>query len=349
MKVKIADGKYIGEGEPCFIVAEMSANHNQDYDKAVEIIKAASAAGADAIKLQTYTPDTITIDSQDSVFRISENSTWAGKNLYKLYEEAYTPWDWQPKLKEVAENLGLVCFSSPFDFTAVDFLEQMNVPAYKIASFELVDLPLIKYAAQKQKPIIMSTGMANIQEIEEAVQSIKEIGNEQLILLKCVSDYPALPEEMNLRTIQDLKDRFHCPVGLSDHSLGHEVALAAVVLGAAIIEKHFTVSRADGGPDSSFSMEPDEFAEMVNAIRSVEKALGQVSYEPTEKELVNKQFRRSLFAVKDLKEGDMFTTENIKSIRPAAGLMPKYLDDVLGQKAACDIKAGSPLKWNYIK
>ncbi|MDY7034797.1 MAG: pseudaminic acid synthase [Thermodesulfobacteriota bacterium] len=349
MKVKITDGRYIGEGEPCFIVAEMSANHNQDYDKAVKIIKAASTAGADAIKLQTYTPDTITIDNQDSLFRISEDSTWAGKNLYKLYEEAYTPWEWQPELKKIAEDLGLICFSSPFDKTAIDFLEKMGVPMHKIASFELVDLPLIRYAAQKGKPLIMSTGMATLYEIDDAVKAIEDVGNRQMVLLKCVSAYPALPEEMNIRTIPDLKERFKCPVGLSDHTLGHEVALAAVTLGANVIEKHFTLSKKDGGPDSSFSMEPDDFTAMVKAIRLVEKALGKVSYEPTEKELISKQFRRSLFVVKDVKKGERLTMDNVRSIRPSAGLMPKYLDDIIGREASCNIKAGSPLKFDYIK
>jgi len=348
-RIEIVDYGYVGEGEPCFIVAEMSANHNQDFDNAVEIIRAAKRAGADAVKIQTYTPDTITIDSRDELFFISEESTWAGKNLYDLYGEAFTPWEWQPQLKSIAEELGLIFFSSPFDYTAIDFLEKMKVPAHKIASFELVDLPLIKYAASKGKPLVMSTGMASREEIEEAVAAAREEGNSQIVLLKCVSAYPAAPDEMNLRTILDLKERFQCPVGLSDHSLGHEVALAAVVLGANMIEKHLTLSRGDGGPDSSFSMEPDEFKKMVKAIRTVESALGKVSYEPTEKESVNKQFRRSLFTVKKIKKGEKFTELNIRSIRPASGLPPKYFENIIGKEAAYDIKAGSPMTWDYVK
>jgi len=349
MKIRISDNRYIGDGEPCFIVAEMSANHNQNYDKAVRIIQAAAESGADAIKLQTYTPDTITINSRDDQFFISKDSTWAGKNLYELYAEAYTPWEWQPKLKTIAEELGLVCFSSPFDYTAIDFLEKLDVPAYKIASFELVDFPLIKYAAKKGKPLIISTGMATREEIEEAVDAVKKTGNSEIVLLKCVSAYPAPPEEMNLRTILDMQKRFECLVGLSDHTLGHEVALAAVVLGACMIEKHFTLSRKDGGPDSSFSMEPDEFKGLVKAIRAVESALGKVSYEPTERESMNKQFRRSLFAVKEIKKGEKFSRNNIRSIRPASGLPPKHYEDIIGMEAARDIKAGSPLTWDDVR
>ena len=348
MKIKITKNKYIGENEPCLIVAEMSANHNQNFDKAIEIIKAAKWAGADAVKLQTYTPDTITIDSQNEIFKISKRSMWAGKNLYQLYEEAYTPWDWQPKLKKIAEDLGMICFSTPFDYTAVDFLEKMNVLIYKIASFELIDLPLIKYVASKGKPLIMSTGMATLGEIDEAVRAARSTGNEKVILLKCISSYPASPEEMNLKTIPNLKDTFNCIVGLSDHTLGYEVALAAVALGAKVIEKHFTLSRQDGGPDASFSMEPNELKEMINKIRLVEKALGKVSYAQSENELINKQFRRSLFVVKEIKKGEIFTKENVRSIRPAGGLKPKYLELILGKKSTCDIPAGTPLKWQYI-
>lgn len=348
MKIKITENRYIGENEPCLIVAEMSANHNQKFDKAIEIIKAAKWAGADAIKLQTYTPDTITINSNDEIFRISEKSIWAGKNLYQLYKEAYTPWEWQPKLKKFAEDLGMICFSTPFDYTAVDFLESLNIPLFKIASFELIDIPLIKYIAQKGKPIVMSTGMATLGEIDEAVRAVRITGNENIILLKCVSSYPAFPEEMNLKTIPNLKDTFNCMVGLSDHTLGYEVTLAAVTLGAKVIEKHFTLSRKDGGPDASFSMEPNEFKEMISKIRIVERALGKVSYEHSENELRNKQFRRSLFVVKEIKKGDIFTKENVRSIRPAGGLEPKYLEIILGRRSTCDIPAGTPLKWQYI-
>jgi len=349
MKVQLRKERYVGEEEPCLIVAEMSANHNQDYDQAVAIIRAAAEAGADAIKFQTYTAETITIDCRDELFQIGKESTWAGKNLYDLYQEAYTPWEWHPGLKRAAEEVGLIWFSSPFDETAIDFLESLSVPAFKIASFELIDLPLIRYAAQKGRPMILSTGMASLHEIEEAVQCVHSTGNKQMILMKCVSAYPAPPEDMNLRTLSDLQKRFECPVGLSDHTLGHEVALAAVVIGAKVIEKHFTLSREGGGPDSSFSMEPAEFKIMVQSIRKVEKALGKVSYEPTEKELVNKQFRRSLFAVKDIKKGEVLNRDNVRSIRPGAGLSPKYYVDIIHKEAACDIKRGSPLMWNHIK
>lgn len=349
MKVRFGEKTYVGDDEPCWIVAEMSANHQQDFDKALAIIHAAAASGADAIKLQTYTADTITIDSREDLFQIGKESTWAGRNLYELYQEAYTPWEWHPELKRIAEEKGLACFSSPFDKTAVDFLDGLSVPAFKIASFELVDLPLIRYAAQKGKPMILSTGMASLPEIEEAVECVRTTGNEQIILLKCVSAYPAPPEEMNLRTLVDLRERFQCPVGLSDHTLGPEAALAAVVLGARVIEKHFILSRKDGGPDASFSIEPDEFERMVKSIRKVERALGEVSYEPTEKELVNKQFRRSLFAFKAIRKGETFNEENIRSIRPAAGLPPKHYEDILGKKAACAIEAGCPLAWHHVE
>ncbi len=348
MKVRIGT-RDVGEGEPCWIVAEMSANHQKDFNKAVDIIRAAAESGADAVKLQTYTADTITIDCRDELFQIGRDSTWAGRNLYDLYNEAYTPWEWHPALKQIAEEKGLACFSSPFDRSAVDFLEELSVPAFKIASFELVDLPLIRYAAQKGKPMILSTGMASLEEIEEAVECVHSSGNEQIILLKCVSAYPAPPEEMNLRTMVDLKERFACPVGLSDHTLGHEVALAAVSLGAKVIEKHFTLFRTDGGPDASFSMEPEEFANMVRSIRMVESALGKISYEPTDRESVNRQFRRSLFVVKDICEGEAFTQKNIRSIRPAAGIPPKYFEELLGREAACHIKAGSPLAWHHVR
>ena len=349
MAVGIESRVRVGEGQPCWIVAEMSANHNQDFDKAAAIIHAAAEAGADAIKLQTYTPDTITIDSRDDLFRIGKGSTWEGRNLYDLYGEAYTPWPWHAGLKQIAEEAGLTFFSSPFDEQAVDFLEGLSVPAFKIASFELVDLPLIRYAAGKGRPMVLSTGMASLEEIEEAVACVRSTGNEQVILLKCVSAYPAPPEQMNLRVIPDLKSRFHCPVGLSDHTLGHEVALAAVALGADMVEKHFTLKRSDGGPDASFSLEPGEFADMVRAIRLVERSLGRIAYEPTAQEKHNMQFRRSLFAVRDIRKGERFTNANIRSIRPAAGLPPGHLDELLGREAACDIARGTPLSWNLVE
>jgi pseudaminic acid synthase len=337
----------IGPGNPAYIIAELSANHNHDFERAVQLIQAAKEAGADAIKLQTYTPDTITIDSDDPLFR-SRSPLWKGRTLYDLYGEAYTPWEWQPRLKEIAVELGMDLFSTPFDFTAVDFLETMQVPAYKIASFEVVDIPLIRRIAQTGKPIIMSTGMATLGEIDEAVSAIRETGNGQLALLKCTSAYPALPEEVNLRTIPHLAAAFDVVAGLSDHTLGIQVPVAAVALGACIIEKHFTLARADGGPDSAFSLEPQEFAEMVAAVRVAEKALGKVHYGITAKDAESRAFRRSLFVVRDVSAGEVFTSENVRSIRPAHGLHTRYLDDVLGQRAARDIQRGTPLAWELI-
>lgn len=339
----------IGSGKSVYIVAEMSANHGQKYDDAVRIIHAAKAAGADAIKLQTYTPDTITIDCDNEYFRIGKGTAWEGRNLYDLYKEAYTPWEWQPKLKEVANDLGLDLFSTPFDNTAVEFLEKMEVPAYKIASFELVDIPLIQRVAKTEKPIIMSTGMATLAEIDEAIQAAKEAGCRELALLKCTSAYPADPAEMNLRTIPDMAEAFGLPVGLSDHTLGIAVPVAAVALGACIVEKHFTLSRAVSGPDSAFSLEPDEFKAMVEAIRVTEKSIGTVNYAVTEKEAASRVFRRSLFVVKDMKAGDVFTDANVRSIRPGYGLPPRNIKDVIGRKARIDIACGSPLSMDLIK
>jgi pseudaminic acid synthase len=338
----------IGPGAPCYIIAEMSANHNQDFDQAVRILKAAKEAGANAVKLQTYTPDTITMDCDSDLFRIAKGSLWEGKNLYKLYGEAYTPWDWQPKLKAVAEELGLHCFSTPFDDTAVDFLERMNVPAHKIASFELVDTGLLRKVASTGKPVIMSTGMATLAEIDEAVRTLREAGCTQLALLKCTSAYPSPPDEMNLRTIPDLAARFGVPVGLSDHTLGISVPVAAVALGACIIEKHFTLNRSDGGPDSVFSLEPQEFKQMVQAIRTAEKALGRVSYELTLSEEASRVFRRSLFVVEDVKAGETFTEDNVRSIRPGHGMHTRHLSEVLGRKAVHDVKRGTPFKWEHV-
>lgn len=342
------NGRHVGPGYPIYIIAEMSANHNQEFDQAVKLIHAAKEAGADAIKLQTYTPDTMTIDCDNEYFRIGEGTIWAGKTLYDLYKEAYTPWEWQPKLNELANDLGMDLFSSPFDKSAVDFLERMGVPAYKIASFELVDIPLIQYVAQTGKPMIMSTGMATLAEIDEAVQTAREAGATQIALLKCTSAYPALPEEMNLRTIPHMAEAFGVPVGLSDHTLGIAVPVAAVALGACIIEKHFTLSRSVPGPDSAFSLEPHEFKEMVDAIRTAEKACGRVSYTVTEREAASRIFRRSLFVVKDMNAGDVFTEENIRSIRPGNGLNTRYLSEILGRRAKEDIKAGSPASWELI-
>ncbi len=341
------NGRSIGSDAGVYIIAEMSANHNQDFDQAVKILEAAKQAGADAVKLQTYTPDTMTIDCDNKYFRI-KGTIWGGRNLYNLYSEAYTPWDWQPKLKEIAEGMGLGLFSTPFDATAVDFLEQMGVPAYKVASFEIVDLPLLRKIARTGKPVIMSTGMATLAEIDEAVQTIRQAGCTQLALLKCTSAYPAPPEEMNLHTIPHLADAFGVPAGLSDHTLGIAVPVAAAALGACIIEKHMTLSRAIPGPDSAFSLEPNEFKQMVEAVRIAGKALGTINYQPTEKEQASRAFRRSLFVVKEMKEGEEFTDENIRSIRPGAGLPPKYLQDVMGRKASRDVKRGTPLNWDLI-
>ena len=341
-------GKSIQPGSPCYIIAEMSANHGHSFEKALEVVHAAKQAGADAIKLQTYTPDTITIDSRRPEFLIGKGTLWEGRNLYELYGEAYTPWEWQPKLKEEAEKLGMDCFSTPFDDTAVDFLEGMNVPAHKIASFELLDTELLKKVAATGKPVIMSTGMATLAEIDEAVRTLREAGCTQLALLKCTSAYPSLPEDMNLRTIPHLAEAFHVPVGLSDHTLGIAVPVAAVSLGACIIEKHLTLRRSDGGPDSAFSLEPAEFRAMVNAVRVAEKALGKVNYEMSEKEQSSRVFRRSLFVVKDMKAGEEFTRENVRSIRPGHGLPVKELDRVLGRKAITILERGTPLSENHI-
>jgi len=339
---------YIGKEQSVYIIAEMSANHNQNFDEAVKIIEAAKQAGADAVKLQTYTPDTITINCSNEYFRI-KGTIWEGKNLYDLYKEAYTPWEWQPKLMKIANELGMDLFSSPFDHTAVDFLEKMDVPAYKVASFEVVDIPLLRKIAKTGKPIIMSTGMATLDEIDEAVKTIREAGGDQLALMKCTSAYPAPPDEMNLRTIPHLAEAFGVPTGLSDHTLGIAVPVAAVALGACIIEKHFTLSREVQGPDSAFSLEPDEFRWMVDAIRTAEKALGKLSYEVTEKQKESRVFRRSLFVVKDINQGEVFTEENVRSIRPGYGLHTRYLDKVIGKNASRDIVAGEPLHLDLIE
>jgi pseudaminic acid synthase len=342
------DNRTVGGASSCLIIAEISANHNQSYHKALALVKAAKEAGADAVKLQTYTPDTMTFNCDNDYFKIPEGSIWSGQTLHELYQKAYMPWDWQPKLKKEAEKLGILFFSTPYDRSAVDFLSKMEVPAYKIASFELVDIPLIRYIAKKNKPVIMSTGMATLAEIEEAVAAVHNTGNNQLVLLKCVSDYPAGIEDMNLRVIPSLSETFRLPVGLSDHTPGCESAIAAVALGAAVIEKHITLSRSDGGPDAEFSMEVDEFKNLVHAVRTTEKALGEVKYRSTEREEKNKIFRRSLFVVKDVKAGEVITPENVRSIRPAHGLHPRYYDQVLGRHACCDIKRGTPLSWDMV-
>lgn len=341
--------RVIGHGNPVYIVAELSANHNQDFDRAVQLIHAAKDAGADAIKVQTYTADTITIASDRDCFRIGGGTLWDGRTLYDLYQEAYTPWEWQPQLKIVAENLGLDFFSSPFDATAVDFLEAMHVPAYKLASCELVDLPLIAKIAATGKPLVISTGMATIDEIEEAIATARDSGAKQIALLKCTSAYPAPVEEMNLRTIPDLARQFAVPVGLSDHTRGIAVPVAAVTLGACIIEKHLTLSRSLGGPDAEFSLEPHEFREMVETVRIAEDALGPVQLGPTPHEESSRRFRRSLFVVESVEQGELFTNKNVRSIRPAQGLHTRYLPQVLGRRAARRIERGTPLTWDLIQ
>lgn len=345
--IKIGDSK-ISPASGVYIIAELSANHNQDFEQAVKLVHAAKDAGADAVKLQTYTPDTLTIDCDNEYFRIGKGTVWQGKNLYQLYREAYTPWEWQPELKKLTDDIGISLFSTPFDKSAVDFLEKMDVPAYKIASFEMVDNPLIQYVASTGKPMIISTGMATLGEIDEAVSAAWEAGCKELALLKCTSAYPAPAEEMNLRTIPHMTQAFGVPVGLSDHTLGIAVPVAAVALGACIIEKHFTLSRNVPGPDSAFSLEPQEFKGMVDAVRTAEKALGQVSYEVSEREKTSRVFRRSLFVVRDMKAGEAFSAHNVRSIRPGQGLAPKYLDVILGKRATRAISRGTPLSWDLI-
>jgi pseudaminic acid synthase len=340
-------GRTIGLGNPVYVIAEISANHHQDFAQAVKIVRAARDAGADAVKLQTYTPDTMTIESDRPEFRIA-GTIWDGRNLHELYSEAYTPWEWQPRLKQVANDVGLDLFSTPFDASAVDFLEEMNVPAYKLASFELVDLPLIQKMARTGKPLIMSTGMATLEEIDEATRTAREAGAAEIALLKCTSAYPARPEEMNLRTIPELSRRFDVPVGLSDHSMDSAVPVAAVTLGACILEKHLTLSRSEPGPDTAFSLEPKEFKSMVEAVRVAEKALGTVHFGVGEKEAGSRVFRRSLFVVKPVRSGEIFTSENIRSIRPGHGLHTRHLSEVLGQRAAHDIERGTPLSWDLV-
>lgn len=348
MKSITIGSRTIGPGCPAYLIAEISANHHQDFDHAVRLVHAIKAVGADAVKLQTYTPDTLTIDCDAPEFRIGGGTIWDGRKLYDLYAEAYTPWEWQPKLKAIAGTLGLDLFSTPFDASAVDFLEAIDVPAHKIASFEVVDLDLIRKVAQTGKPVILSTGMASLAEIEDAVKAFCEAGGTQLALLKCTSSYPAPPDEINLRTIPHLSEAFGVPVGLSDHTLGISVPIAAVSLGACIIEKHFTLSRSEPGPDSAFSLEPTEFKAMVEGVRTAEKALGTVNYAVTGKEMASRAFRRSLFVVEDVKAGETFTSQNVRSIRPGYGLPPKQIAAVICRRASCDIKRGTPLQWNLI-
>lgn len=330
-----------------YIIAEMSANHAGSFERAKEIIYAAKESGADCIKIQTYTADTLTIDCDNEYFHI-DNGTWAGENLYHLYEKAYTPWEWQGDLKAEADRLGIDFLSTPFDKTSVDFLEKLGVEAYKIASFELVDIPLIDYVASKRKPVILSTGMGSFSEIQEAVATIQKYHN-HFVLLKCSSAYPAISDEMNLATIVDMKERFECPVGLSDHSMGSLGAVTAVAMGASVIEKHFCLSREIANPDSSFSMEPQEFADMVRDIRTVERAKGKVFYGPAEQEMNNLNFRKSIFVSKNIKKGEKITEDNIRIVRPAYGLKPKYYSDVLGKRVKKNLYMGNPLKIDEVE
>lgn len=340
--MKIAN-RNIGPEAPCFIIAELSANHNGDINTAIETIKAAKRCGADAIKLQTYTPDTITIDCDNEYFQIEHGTLWDGNTLYNLYKEAYTPWEWHEELFNVAKEEGLICFSSPFDASAVDFLEKLDVPAYKIASFEIQDIPLIEYVASKGKPIILSTGIAQEEDIYFAVETCKRMGNNDIALLKCTSSYPAPLEIANLRTIPDMKSRFGTEVGFSDHTYGFLAPVVATTLGAKIIEKHFILNKAIGGPDADFSLDENEFGEMVKAVRNAEKLLGSVSYNLEEKVKKNVKFARSLFVVEDVKKGDLLTDKNIRSIRPGFGMHPKYYREVLGKKFNQAVKKGTPL------
>lgn len=344
MKIGIRE---IGGGQPAYIIAEMSANHAGDISRAKEIIHAAKEAGADCIKIQTYTPDTLTIDCDNSYFHISDG-TWNGENLYQLYQKAYTPWEWQKELFEEAKKAEIDFFSTPFDNTSVDFLEEIGIGFYKIASFELVDIPLIEYVASTGKPMILSTGMATLAEIDEAVEAVKKQGNHNFALLRCASAYPAITDEMNLRTMQNMGDTFGVPYGLSDHSMGSVGAVTAVALGASIIEKHFCLDRSIENPDSTFSMNPMEFKQMVHDIRQAERAIGSVKYGSSEQEKNNLQFRRSIFCVKDIQEGEKLTEENIRIIRPGYGLAPKFYKDVLGQTALEDIQKGTPLAFEMI-
>ena len=342
------ENRKISVNEPTFIIAEMSGNHNGDFNRAVKIMEEAKKAGADAIKVQTYTADTITLDCDDPCFQITQGTLWDGMTLHKLYETAYTPWEWQPKLQKLAKEMGLIFFSSPFDPSSVDFLEEMNVPAYKIASFEINDIPLIRKIARLGKPMIFSTGIAYLADIELALQTCREEGNEQVILLKCCSAYPTPYEDIHLRTIPHMAETFDALTGLSDHTMGPAVAGAAVALGARVVEKHMTLKRSDGGPDAAFSMEPREFQQMVEQIRMIEKALGHVNYSLSEKQIREREHSRSLFIAKDIKKGDVLTPENLRSVRPANGLHTKYYEALLGKKVNQDCKLGTPMSFSLI-
>lgn len=338
----IIDNFQINKSSPVFIIAELSANHNGSLETAIETIKAAKRAGADCVKLQTYTADTITIDSDKDDFKI-KGTIWEGKNLYQLYKEAYTPWEWHARLFEVAKEEGLICFSSPFDNTAVDFLEDLNTPAYKIASFEITDIPLIEYVASKQKPVIISTGIATTEDIDLALDACRRMGNNDIALLKCTSSYPAPIDEANLIMIEDMAKKYGVITGLSDHTMGATAPIVATALGAKIIEKHFILDRSIGGPDASFSLNENEFTAMVKAVREAEIAMGKVDYTLTEKQKKGREFSRSLYIVEDIKAGEVFTEKNVRSIRPGFGLEPKFYKDIIGLKCNHDLSAGTPL------
>ncbi|MCB5189971.1 pseudaminic acid synthase [Methylobacillus arboreus] len=347
MKIKDID---IGLGFQPFVIAEMSGNHNHSLERALDIVEAAAKSGAHALKIQTYTPDTMTLDLNEREFHISDPSNlWSGTSLYQLYGEAYTPWEWHKPIFDRAAELGMIAFSTPFDDTAVDFLESLNVPCYKIASFENTDLPLIRRVAATGKPLIISTGMATVAELDETVRAARSAGCKDLTLLKCTSTYPATPENTNISTIPHMREMFNCEVGLSDHTMGIGVSIASVALGATVIEKHFTLNRADGGVDSTFSMEPAEMKQLVIETERAWLALGKVSYGPTEVEKKSLQYRRTLYIVKDLKLGEVLTSENVKAIRPGLGLSSKYMDIVLGMKVTSNIKKGTPVEWSILK
>lgn len=340
-------GRTIGSDNRPFIIAEMSGNHNQSLERALAIVEAAAAAGAHALKLQTYTADTMTLDLSDGEFYIDDpNSLWKGTSLHKLYQEAYTPWEWHKPIFDRCRELGMIGFSTPFDESAVDFLESLDVPMYKIASFENTDIPLIRKVAATGKPMIVSTGMASIAELDETVREARSAGCSDIVLLKCTSTYPATPENTNITTIPHMRELFQCQVGLSDHTMGVGVAVASVALGASVIEKHFTLRRADGGVDSSFSMEPEELQSLVTETERAWQGLGRVSYGATEKEKASMKFRRSLYITQSMKAGDVFTTENLRAIRPGCGLAPKYFDQLLGKSVKKDVSKGTPVTWD---
>jgi len=348
-RIKIKN-RFIGVNYPPFIIAEMSGNHNQSLERALEIVEAAAKTGAHALKIQTYTPDTMTLDLDEREFSISDSkSLWAGNSLYKLYSDAYTPWEWHKPIFDRARALGMIAFSTPFDDTSVDFLESLDVPCYKIASFENTDLPLIRRVAETGKPIIISTGLASIAELAESVQTAREGGCSDLILLKCTSTYPATPDNTNILTIPHMRELFGCEVGLSDHTMGIGTSVASIALGASIIEKHFTLKRSDGGVDSIFSMEPYEMNQLIIETERAWQSLGKVSYGVTEAEKTSTKFKRSLYVVENLRAGDILTTKNIRSIRPGLGLAPKYLDIILGKVVKKDVKRGTALSWDMLE